>query len=181
MDSNYNSRKNVKSFYLVCLLFFLINHPTYSQTAAQNTATYPRTTGYMSFLLPIVAIDKYNTTTNFTTGTSIGFPTGINVLYSDRFGFSFELTPTIRTSGSLSRETNLQFAPGPMFRFKKGFTFISRLAFETSGRYGFTLVFNKILVRTKVLNYFTAVSLPARFGNGGPASIGANLQLGVVF
>jgi len=40
-----------------------------------------------------------------------------------------------------------------MFRFDHGFTIITRLAFETSGRYGFTPVFNQIYARTKAVNY----------------------------
>jgi hypothetical protein len=77
--------------------------------------------------------------------------------------------------------SNLLFDPGTMFRFDHGFTFISRLAFETSGRYGFTPVFNQVYARTKYVNYFIAGSLPARFGNGAPASIGFNVQFGFTF
>ena len=68
-----------------------------------------------------------------------------------------------------------------MFRFDHGFTFISRLAFETEGRYGFTPVFNQVYLRTKDVNYFVALSLPARFGDSEPASLGLNLQIGFTF
>jgi hypothetical protein len=68
-----------------------------------------------------------------------------------------------------------------MFRFKQGWTLIPRLAFETSGRYGITPVLNKIVARTKALNYFVAVSAPMRAGNSAPTSIGGNLQLGIIF
>ena len=68
-----------------------------------------------------------------------------------------------------------------MFRFKQGWTFIPRLAFETGGRYGVTPVLNKIVARTKALNYFVAVSAPMRAGNSEPTSIGGNLQIGFIF
>jgi hypothetical protein len=73
------------------------------------------------------------------------------------------------------------FHPGAMFRFKHGFTFIGRLAFETNGRFGFTPVFNKTVIKRKNANWFVSVPFPARFGNAVPASIGTALQLGVAF
>jgi hypothetical protein len=158
-----------------------------SQTVSTDTAkttakpTYPKVVGYVSFILPLVSVSN-TTTYDFSKGTSsIGFPIGVNVLYSDRFGFSYEFTPTIKASHGTSKMSNLLFDPGPMFRFERGFTFIPRLAFETSGRYGFTPVFNQVYLRTKDVNYFVAMSLPTRFGNSAAASIGLNLQIGFTF
>jgi hypothetical protein len=143
--------------------------------------TYPRAVGYLSFIVPVVTIDKDKTTWNFNGTTRIGFPVGVNVLYSDHFGFSYEFTPTITATSASSKVSNLLFDPGTMFRFEHGFTVITRLAFETAGRYGFTPVFNQVYARTKYVNYFIAGSLPARFGNGAPASIGFNVQFGFTF
>ncbi|MDB5031744.1 hypothetical protein [Mucilaginibacter sp.] len=145
-------------------------------------AQYPKVVGYLSFILPLETFSSGNFTPNFSNHTSsIGFPVGVNVLYSDRFGFSYEFTPTIKASGGTSKMSNLLFDPGTMFRFDHGFTIISRLAFETSGRYGFTPVFNQVYARTKDVNYFVALSLPARFGNSEASSLGLNLQLGFTF
>ena len=142
---------------------------------------YPKVYGYLSFILPIVTVSN-TTTTNFSHATgSIGFPVGVNVLYSDRFGFSYEFTPTIKVSGGTSKTSNLLFDPGTMFRFDHGFTLITRLAFETQGRYGFTPVFNQVYARTKDVNYFVALSLPTRFGDSEAASVGLNLQIGFIF
>ncbi|HWZ14943.1 MAG TPA: hypothetical protein VNW95_06860 [Mucilaginibacter sp.] len=152
------------------------------QNVDVKPTTYPKVVGYLSFILPIVTIDENSTTTNFSKGTfSIGFPVGVNVLYSDKFGFSYEFTPTIKSSGGTSKMSNLLFDPGTMFRFEHGFTIITRLAFETSGRYGFTPVFNKVYLHTRDVNYFVALSTPARFGNGLPASVGLNVQFGFIF
>ncbi len=148
---------------------------------ATSPKTYPRAVGYLSFIVPIVTIDKNTTTYNFNGTTKIGFPVGVNILYSDHFGFSYEFTPTITATSANSKVSNLLFDPGTMFRFEHGFTIITRLAFETAGRYGFTPVFNQVYARTKYVNYFIAGSLPARFGNGAPASIGFNVQFGFTF
>ncbi len=143
---------------------------------------YPKVVGYLSFILPLETLSAGKFTPNFSNHTtSIGFPVGVNVLYSDRFGFSYEFTPTVKASGGTSKMSNLLFDPGTMFRFDHGFTIISRLAFETSGRYGFTPVFNQVYARTKDVNYFVALSLPARFGNSAPTSLGLNLQIGFTF
>lgn len=147
-------------------------------------ATYPRVVGYLSFILPLetLTLSTGKFTPNFSDHTtSIGFPIGVNVLYSDKFGFSYELTPTVKASGGSSKMSNLLFDPGTMFRFSRGFTIISRLAFETSGRYGFTPVFNQVYARAKDVNYFVALSLPTRFGNSLGATLGLNLQLGFIF
>jgi hypothetical protein len=143
--------------------------------------TYPKVVGYLSFIVPVVTLNKDATTYNFNGTTSIGFPVGINVLYSDKFGFSYEFTPTIKSGGGSSKMSNLLFDPGTMFRFEHGFTIITRLAFETSGRYGFTPVFNQVYARSKYVNYFVALSTPARFGNNDVPSLGLNVQFGFTF
>jgi len=144
--------------------------------------TYPKVVGYLSFILPLETYSSGVFTPNFSNHTtSIGFPIGVNVLYSKNFGFSYEFTPTVKASGGTSKMSNLLFDPGTMFRFDRGFTIITRLAFETSGRYGFTPVFNQVYARTKDVNYFVALSLPTRFGNSAAASIGLNLQIGFIF
>lgn len=76
---------------------------------------------------------------------------------------------------------NVLFHPGLLFRYKHGFTFIPRLAFETGGRYGFTAVFNKVIIKSKDVSYFIATPLPVRFGNEHPPSIGFGFQFGATF
>ena len=158
---------------------------TKDSTTVRVTTTekskYPKTVGYVSFILPLETLQNGKTEGNFGNATSIGFPVGVNVLYSDHFGFSYEFTPTIKSTNSSSKTSNLLFDPGTMFRFDGGFTIITRLAFETEGRYGFTPVFNQVYARTKDVNYFVALSLPNRFGDSEPYSIGLNLQIGFIF
>jgi hypothetical protein len=190
-----------KSIFLVCLfLCLLVTIKTYAQSSSQQPASqpgpelpsaspspvYPTAKGYMSFIIPWVTFQGKTVTPEFKAATTIGFPFGVNVYYSDKFGFSFEVTPSImwehQTGKSpASKTSNVLFDPGPMFRFRHGWTFIPRLAFETGGRYGVTPVLNKIVARTKALNYFVAVSAPMRAGNSAPTSIGGNLQLGIIF
>lgn len=144
-------------------------------------APYPRAVAYLSISVPITRIDRNQSYPNFEKTTALGFPVGVNILYSNSFGFSYQLTPVITAQKGISKVTNLVFDPGPMFRFKHGLTLITRMAFETQGRYGFTPVINKVYLRTKAVNCFVAATLPARFGNNALPSLGANLQLGFTF
>jgi hypothetical protein len=182
-------------FALIVIAFLLTPRNTFAQAAKTDTAKtmttptpeavkpgYPRAVGYLSFIFNTVTFTKDATTFNFSkNSTSIGFPVGVNVLYSDKFGFSYEFTPTIKSTSTTSKVSNLLFDPGTMFRFDHGFTIITRLAFETEGRYGFTPVFNQVYARTKYVNYFIAASLPARFGDGEVPSLGLNIQIGFTF
>jgi hypothetical protein len=177
-----------KVFFVACLFLVLsAGNSLFAQSAsAPPSPPYPQTKAYLSFIIPWVTFQGKTVTPEFKTATTIGFPFGILVLYSATFGFSFEITPSImyehQTAKSPASKTgNVLFDPGPMFRFKHGWTLIPRLAFETGGRYGITPVLNKIVARTRALNYFVAVSTPMRAGNSEPTSIGANLQIGCIF
>src|ERR1700722_14743298 len=72
---------------------------TYAQSAPQqlppSTPTYPYVKGYLSFIIPWVTFQGKTVTPEFKSATTIGFPFGIGVYYSDHFGFSFEITPSI--------------------------------------------------------------------------------------
>ncbi|WP_345106030.1 hypothetical protein [Mucilaginibacter panaciglaebae] len=143
---------------------------------------YPRVVGYLGFILPLETLQEGHLTPNFDHHTTkIGFPAGVNVLYSDHFGFSYEFVPTITAAGGTSKMSNLLFHPGTMFRFDHGFAIITRLAFETSGRYGFTPVFNQVFAHTKAVNYFVSAALPNRWGNADKYSLGLSLQFGFSF
>jgi hypothetical protein len=167
------------------LLFLIIIMPSdiYSQNATLPAAlpVYPKIVTYSCFFLPIVSTNTKTTTWNFTNTFSIGFAAGINILYSDRFGISYDMGPVITTTGGLSKVSNFIFDPGTIFRFKKGLSLVTRVAFETAGRYGFGTVLAKAFTPAKKNSLFVAVGMPVRFGNNLPASIGATFFFGIAF
>jgi hypothetical protein len=167
-----------RSVQLLLLFVGIMSFPKYSE--AQSNI-YPRVTGYFSIINPIGTWNKDGFTSNFSNAYTIGFPFGLNLLKSDSFGVSFEVAPSIRTEKNVSKVSSVLFHPGAMFRFKHGFTFIGRMAFETSGRFGVTPVFNQVIKRGKDANFFVSIPIPVRFGNSIPTSIGTGLQLGVSF
>ncbi len=155
--------------------------PLLTSAQTPNPPVYPKTVVYTSFFVPIVSTSSKTTTWNFSNSFTLGFATGINILYSDRFGFSYDVSPVITTTGGNSRVTNFIFDPGPIFRFKKGYLLITRIAFETAGRFGESTVFTKIFSPQKKNSLFVALGIPLRFGNNLPPSIGASLFFGIAF
>jgi hypothetical protein len=150
--------------------------------SAQTPAvTYPRITGYVGIMHPIVTFGNGGTHTNFDGAYVGGLPTGINIWKSPKIGFSFEVVPFIRAAEGSSKMNNFLFHPGLLVSLGHGFTLANRAAFETSGRYGLTPVLNKVIKKNKDSNYFIAIPVPARFGNDQVATIGIGFQFGIAF
>ena len=55
----------------------------------------------------------------------------------------------MRAQNGSSRASNLMLHPGVTFYLKNNFAITPRIGFETSGRYGFTFVFTKTMLKTK--------------------------------
>lgn len=153
------------------------------QGDAQTPAPgYPKITGYVGILHPLVTFtDGARTHYNFDGVYTVGMPTGINIWKSPRIGFSMEFVPLIRAGNGASKMNNFLFHPGALIGLGNGFTLATRAAFETSGRYGFTPVLNKIVKKNANSSYFIAVPVPARFGNDLPASVTIGFQFGIIF
>jgi hypothetical protein len=167
-------RKNV-----LLIIFLLTNSGI---TSAQITpSVYPKIVGYFSLVHVVATADLNGVTHNFNPAYTVGFPTGINILKSDKIGFSFEITPFIKTENGTSRMSNILFHPGVMFRFPYRFTINQRLAFETNGRFGETTVFSKVVKVNPNSTFFVAIPVPVRFGNSQPVSVGIALQVGIGF
>ncbi|MGE7775956.1 hypothetical protein ACQKLP_14605 [Chitinophaga sp. NPDC101104] len=164
---------------LATLLFIGTSGMVKAQQAAPSG--YPKVTGYVGLLHPIVTFGSDKPHYNFDGGYTAGLPTGINLWKSQQIGFSMEFVPTIRSTGGTSKMSNFCFHPGVLFGLGKGWTVAARAAFETSGRYGFTPVLNKVVIKGKQASMFAAVPVPARFGNDQPATLTIGFQFGVAF
>jgi hypothetical protein len=152
-----------------------------SASAQNNAPTYPKIAVYLGILHPLVTFSSDGTYTNFDGSYTVGMPTGINIWKSAGIGFSMEMVPTIRAENGVSKMSNFLFHPGVLVALGHGYTFAGRAAFETSGRYGVTPVFNKVLLKKKDHGYFAAIPLPVRFGNDKPTSFTIGFQFGIVF
>lgn len=152
--------------------------PAFSQLPPHE---YPRTVLYQGILHPLVTLSDHAPVYNFSSYYLVGFPVGVNVWKTPKIGYSLEVVPFIRAENGVSRVSNVLFHPGVLLGLGKGYTLASRLAFETSGRYGVTPVLNKTFRRPGPMSYFIAVPMPVRFGNERAASFTVGLQFGVAF
>ena len=174
---------------IITLYFSLISFSVFSQSTSLDSTiqkqpanhSYPEIKGYVGIVHPIYTFSNDGNVVNFKDYYLVGNPWGINIWKSKKFGFSFEFTPYIKTDNKGSKMSNFLFHPGILYRLGKEFTMIGRVAYETSGRYGFTPIINKVLIRTKSNTFFVAVLLPVRFGNSLAPSYTASFQFGVGF
>ncbi|MFV8326263.1 hypothetical protein [Flavobacterium sp. ZS1P14] len=161
--------------YAIIFTLLVLGTTVFSQT------TYPKITAYVGVVHPIVSFSKDETTLNFRDNYTVGFPTGINIWKNSKIGFSFEIVPTIKAVDGSSKMNSLLFHPGVLVALGNGYTFAGRAAFETSGRYGVTPVFNKTIKKNENCSYYVAIPLPVRFGNEHPATATLGFQFGIAF
>jgi hypothetical protein len=166
---------NLKKLLAVLLICFI------GPLKAQEVDPNLKTKGYFSIVHPIFTTDANGVVYNFDHQYTVAFPMGINILKSKTIAYSFEFIPTIKAVNGITKETNFTFHPGVIFRRPHNFNFLTRAAFETSGRFGCTFVFNKAFYKTKDYAYWFSVPVPFRFGNNAPASAGLGIQLGFTF
>ena len=170
----------MKKIHLVA--FFLFTMLLSLNATAQNEKeTFPKITGFVAILHPLVTISANETITNFKDYYAVGMPIGINIWKSEKIGFSFEIVPTIKSDSQISKVSNILIHPGVLVRLKKGFTFAGRIAFETSGRYGFTPVIAKVIKKYKDHNYYVSMPFPVRFGNNHETTATVGFQVGMGF
>lgn len=166
------------------LVVFAILYLLFKNGYAQQTPTapaYPLIVGFFAVFVPIGTISNNGYTGNFTKSSTIGIPFGLNILKSDHLGYSLEFVSLMNSQNGTTKVNFVLFHPGVMIRFPNGFTIIPRLAFETDGRYGFTPVFSKIILREKDYQFYVSLSEPMRYGNNLPSTYTTALQLGINF
>jgi hypothetical protein len=175
----------IKSVYTI--VFFLLSGNAIAQstdsivTKPSHVKSYPEIKGYVGIVHPLYTWSDDGNVSNFKDYYLFGNPWGINIWKSSKFGFTFEFTPFIKTDRKLSKVSNVLFHPGFLYRLGHYFTLIGRVAYETSGRYGFTPILNKVLIRNKQTTVFAALLLPARYGNQHRPAYTVAFQFGVGF
>jgi hypothetical protein len=164
---------------LTILCGLLLTKFAHAQTSPAQT--YPKVTGYVGIVHPLATFSSAGTDYNFDGHYVVGMPTGINLWKSSKIGLSMEFVPFVRAEAGTSKMSNFLFHPGVLVGLGKGYTFAGRAAFETSGRFGFTPVLNKVVVKNSGSSFFVALPLPVRFGNNRPTSFTAAFQFGLAF
>ncbi len=136
---------------------------------AQGTAE-TKISSYIGIVHPIYTIQKGKFTTNFKDYYQVGMTTAIIVKKAKNYAYNFEFVGFIRNENGITRMNNLMLHPGVSFYLKHNWALTPRMGFETSGRFGPTLVVSKTMFKPggHPVN-FNLVNL-LRFGNDTGAS-----------
>lgn len=155
---------------LIAFIAVLFTSTAYSQNKPLQNEYPLKVSGYFGVLHPIATIQDGKVQMNFDGAYTVGFPIGINVQRSPKMGFSFEIVPMIKADRQESKVSNIAIQPALYFPLKDGWTIVSRLSFEKSGRYGFIPIVSKRIVNGK--NPVSVIlPFPVKFGNGQPVSV----------
>ena len=165
----------MKVKHLLLPIFLLLSSVLFSQV------TYPKIVAFAGLVHPIVTISNDKPSYNFKDYYQVGFPTGINVWKNAKIGYTLQFIPFIRTEKGVSKMTNFLFHPGVLVALGNGYTFAGRLAFESTGRFGFTPVFSKVIVKGKYSNFYNGTPLPVRLGNDKPLTFSPSIETGFTF
>lgn len=97
---------------------------------------------------------------------AIGFPIGLTCRMSESVKFDLEFVPFVKPNADLNKpfEINFLFHPGFLFPLSGGWTFGTRLAFETVGAFGLSPLLNKSFGLGGDRVFFIELVAPARWG-----------------
>lgn len=170
--------------FISSLIIALLTH--YSLLAQAKDSTkhvhfVPEIKTYIGIAHPLYTFSADSVKQNFRDYYGFAVPVGINILKSPKVGFSFEVVSFVRTENKDTKISYILFHPGVLYRLGKGYTFAGRLAFETSGRLGFTPIISKVLLKKKDYQLFGSFVLPFRFGNEHAATLSTVLLIGISF
>ncbi|QDH78563.1 hypothetical protein FKX85_05765 [Echinicola soli] len=169
-----------KFLFVIGLLIF--SHPAVAQHHAMKGGNANKISGYAGYVQPIASFSDGKVTSSFSNGYSMAMAFGLNIVKSSHIAYSFEVDPIIHFGPTESKVSNLLIQPGIILKERNGYSIAPRLAFETSGRFGFAFSTSKVFYRADSYNFFLLLSFPSvRFGNNAPTSVGASMALGMGF
>ncbi|MDW3194547.1 MAG: hypothetical protein R8G66_19370 [Cytophagales bacterium] len=117
--------------------------------------------GHVGIVHPLFTLSEGETST-IADQYTVGFPIGLTIKRKSNPSVDFEFVPFM-TNGSID---NLLIHPGVLFGLGAGFTFGTRLAYETGPEtYGFTPLLNKGFTIGNNKSIFMELVLPVRFGS----------------
>lgn len=135
----------------------------------QGTAE-TKVSAYIGIVHPIYTIQEGKFSTNFTDFYQMGITTAVIIKKSQYYAYNLEFVGFVRSQNGTTKMNNLMLHPGVSFYLKKDWAITPRLGFETSGRFGPSLIISKTMFKPAghPIN-FNLVNL-LRFGNDQGAS-----------
>jgi hypothetical protein len=167
--------------YLLAMCFALTAATPAIFGQSKPPSEYPvKVSAYLGVVHPIVTFSDGNTTPNFRDFYQTGMTMATIIRKHPKYAWNLELVGFVRSENGVSRANNLMLHPGVTFFARKNMAFTPRFGFESSGRYGPSLIIGKKMFQLGPhACTFNWVNL-LRFGNDQPASytIAINLTCG---
>ncbi|MGL4630117.1 MAG: hypothetical protein ACRCVT_02830 [Leadbetterella sp.] len=159
-----------KVSFIIVLCFML--QKSYCQIPSET-----KISSYIGIVHPLYTVQKAEVTPNFRDYYQMGITTAVIIKKAKRYAYNLEIVGFIRHEKGITKMNNLMLHPGVSFIFKKDWIVTPRLGFETSGRFGPTLIITKTMAKPKghPIN-FNLVNL-VRFGNDTGASFTQAINL----
>jgi hypothetical protein len=148
------------------LIFLCFLKVAISAQPANPPTEYPTKIGaYIGIVHPIITLQDGKATFNFDGFYQMGITTAVIIRKHEKYAFNLELVSFVRSQDGQARTNNLMIHPGVTFFLKKNYSITPRLGFESSGRFGPTVIFTKKMFQwgAHPIN-FNLVNL-FRFGN----------------
>jgi hypothetical protein len=176
-------QRGMKNYFSLtsCTLFALLVavSPFFSQTPAP--AEYPtKISAYLGIVHPVATFSDGSITPNFRDYYQTGMTIATIIRKHPKYAWNLELVGFVRAQDGISRANNLMLHPGVTFFARKNWAFTPRMGFESSGRYGPSLIIGKKMFQIGPHAFtFNWVNL-LRFGNDLPTSytVAVNLTCG---
>jgi hypothetical protein len=153
--------------------------PLFSQNPAPTE--YPtKISAYLGIVHPVATFSDGSITPNFRDYYQTGMTMATIIRKHPKYAWNLELVGFVRAQDGVSRANNLMLHPGVTFFARKNWAFTPRMGFESSGRYGPSLIIGKKMFQIGPHAFtFNWVNL-LRFGNDLPASytVAINLTCG---
>ncbi len=137
--------------------------------------------GYFGIVHPIVFFDKGVTKFNFKENYTIGFPFGINIPINKKIGYTIEVAPFIFSDSISTKVNSILIHPGLYYNVPNKFRIYTRLAFETTGRFGYTFILSKSFYSFNKSSVYTSIPIAIRYGNNKSNNASIGLLFGITF
>jgi hypothetical protein len=130
--------KKIILFLITCISAFC----GYSQTTPET-----KVASYIGIVHPIYTIQNGDFTPNFRDFYLAGLTTAIIIKKAQNYAYNLELVAFVREQNGSVRASNIMIHPGITRYFKNDFSITPRLGFESSGRFGPSLIFTKTMAK----------------------------------
>jgi hypothetical protein len=114
---------------------------------AQALPAETKVSSYIGIVHPIYTVQNGDITTNFKDFYLVGLTTAIIIKKAQNYAYNLELVAFVREQNGSVRASNIMIHPGVTRYFKKDFSITPRLGFESSGRFGPSLIFTKTMAK----------------------------------